>query len=162
MEKVTVLGVGNILLSDEGFGVRVVEHLLSRFTFPENTAVIDGGTMGYELLRFLHGTARLIVVDAINGGHPPGTVYRFTGEEVKAYYRQKVSMHQLGIQEVLAMLDISDHPITEILVLGVQPESLAMSLDLSSIVSPLVETVANEIIERLSAWNISTLPLIKG
>lgn len=159
MEKVTVLGVGNILLSDEGFGVRVVEHLLSRYTFPENVAVFDGGTLGYELLRFLHGTDKLIVVDAINGVHPPGAVYRFTGEEVKAYYRQKVSMHQLGIQEVLAMLDISEHPIAEMLVLGTQPASLDMNFNLSTTVTPLVELVAKEILKQLSAWNITVLSI---
>lgn len=161
MEKVTVLGVGNILLSDEGFGVRVTEYLLRRFRFSDSVEVIDGGTMGYELLRFLHGTDKLILVDAIKGSHPPGTVYRFTGEEVKTYYRQKVSMHQLGIQEVLTMLNISDKPIAEMIVLGVQPASLEMSLDLSHVTAPLVETVSIEIVKQLSIWNISFSPLTK-
>lgn len=161
MEKVTVLGVGNILLSDEGFGVRVVEHLLRCFRFPANVEVIDGGTMGYELLRFLHGTDKLILVDAIKGSHPPGSVYRFTGEEVKTYYSQKVSMHQLGIQEVLTMLNISEKPIAEMVVLGVQPASLEMSLDLSLVTAPLVETISTEIVKQLSVWNIPFSPLTK-
>jgi len=159
MEKVTVLGVGNILLSDEGFGVRVVEHLLSRFRFSESVEVIDGGTMGYELLRFLHGTDKLILVDAIKGSRPPGTIYRFTGEEVKTYYRQKVSMHQLGIQEVLAMLEIGEKPIAQMLVLGIEPASLEMSLSLSPIIAPLVETVSAEIAKQLAAWGLPFFPL---
>ncbi|MCX7781326.1 MAG: HyaD/HybD family hydrogenase maturation endopeptidase [Negativicutes bacterium] len=152
MEKVIVLGIGNLLLSDEGFGVKVVEMLLSKYKIPPGVEIIDGGTMGYELLRFLHGADKLIIIDAINGDKPPGAKYRFAGDEVKTYYRQKVSMHQLGIKEVLAMLDIQQKPIAEIVVLGVQPASLELGCELSSTVAPMTEIIAEEIISQLAAW----------
>jgi hydrogenase maturation protease len=159
MEKIIILGVGNILLADEGFGVRVVEELLRHYRFPDHVEVIDGGTMGYELIRFLYGADKLILIDAIDGAGQPGTLYRFTGEEVKEYYRQKVSMHQLGIQEVLAMLEISNKQIAEVVVLGVQPVSLEMGFELSEPVLPQVTKVTEQVLAQLYDWGISIFPL---
>ncbi|MBP1765835.1 MAG: hydrogenase expression/formation protein [Firmicutes bacterium] len=99
-DKITVLGVGNILLQDEGVGVRVVEEMTRRFAFPENVEVLDGGTLGMELMRFLLGTDKLIIIDAIDGSLPPGSIYEFEKENVKKYFREKVSVHDLGIQDV--------------------------------------------------------------
>lgn len=75
MEKIVVLGIGNILMQDEGFGVRVVEELTRRYTFPDTVEVLDGGTLGMELLRFIKGADRLLIIDAINGGSEPGAFF---------------------------------------------------------------------------------------
>ena len=72
MKRITVLGIGNILLQDEGFGVKVVDELLRRYRFPDEVQVLDGGTLGMELMRFITGSAKLLVVDAIAGEGPPG------------------------------------------------------------------------------------------
>jgi len=87
MDKNVILGIGNILMQDEGFGVRVVEELARRHTFPDNVEVLDGGTLGMELMRFIKGADRLIIIDAVNGGGVPGDFYHFTKEEVKAYFK---------------------------------------------------------------------------
>ncbi|HAK73215.1 MAG TPA: hydrogenase HupD, partial [Sporomusaceae bacterium] len=92
--KITVLGIGNILLQDEGFGVRVIERLGQRFTFSSDVQLLDGGTLGMELMRFLAGTEKLILVDAISGNQVPGTQYDFRNDQVKAYFKDKVSMHE--------------------------------------------------------------------
>lgn len=158
MDKIIVLGIGNILISDEGFGVRVVEKLQECYKFPDNVQLLDGGTMGYELLYRLIGIQKLILIDAVNGDAAPGTLFRFSGPEVNAYYSQKVSMHQLGIQEVLAMLEITDNTVPDLLVLGVQPASLEFGLDLSPIIEAAAETVAAQVIRQLKDWQIPVAP----
>lgn len=156
MEKnwVTILGVGNTLLQDEGFGVRVIEEMTRRFSFPAHVQVLDGGTLGMELLRFLKGSEKLIIVDAIVGGEPPGTVYQFNNDQVKAYFKEKVSAHELGIQDVLAVMEVLDEPISEMAVLGVQPASLEVSLELTPVVSSRIEDVIARVIAQLKQWDV--------
>ncbi len=153
-DKITVLGVGNILLQDEGVGVRVVEEMTRRFTFPENVEVLDGGTLGMELMRFLMGTDKLILIDAIDGSLPPGSIYEFEKENVKKYFREKVSVHDLGIQDVLASLDVLEKPLKELVVVGVQPAVVDVGLDLTPIVAPAVETVIAKVLALLAAWKV--------
>lgn len=154
MKLTTVLGIGNILLRDEGFGVRVVEELTRRYRFPAAVQVLDGGTLGMDLLRFIAGSERLVIVDAIAGGGPPATFYRLAGEEVKAYFRDKVSLHELGIKDVLAVLAATDRPVAEVVVLGVEPASLDIGLDLTPEVAAAVEPVAAAVIAELAAWQL--------
>ena len=93
----TILGVGNIILSDEGFGVRVVEYLEKNFTFPDNVQLIDGGTLGVELTHFITGTKRLLIIDSIDGGAEAGATFHLRGDEIKAHFAQKISAHEVGI-----------------------------------------------------------------
>ncbi|MDT8901905.1 HyaD/HybD family hydrogenase maturation endopeptidase [Anaeroselena agilis] len=153
-KQITVLGIGNILLKDEGFGVRVVEELLGRYRFPAAVQVLDGGTLGMDLLRFLTGTKRLVVVDAIDGGGPPGTFYRFAGDEVKAYFREKVSLHELGIKDVLAVLEATGRAIEEVVVLGVQPESLDLGLELTPVAAAVLPDTVAAVLAELDRWQV--------
>lgn len=156
-EKITVLGVGNILMQDEGFGVRVVEKLLAEYSFPEHVQILDGGTLGMELLRFLLETDKLILVDAVNGGLPPGSLYQFDHDQVKAYFKEKVSMHELGIQDVLAILEVVGKPTKEIRVLGVQPEVLDIGLELTPLVAGTLEDVVEKLLFILSEWQVEVV-----
>jgi hydrogenase maturation protease len=148
-----VLGVGNILLSDEGFGVRVAEALLQRFRFPDDVEVLDGGTLGIELMRFLDGAERLILVDAIHGTEP-GSFREIRGEAVHLYFREKTSLHELGIQEVLASLVVMEKPISEIVVIGVVPLSLEISLDLTPLIAARIDEAVASVIRQLADWNL--------
>ena len=154
MKPITVLGIGNILLQDEGYGVRVVENLSKRYRFPDDVQVLDGGTLGMELVRFLAGTKRLLIVDAINGDSPPGTFYRLTGEEVQAYFQEKVSMHELGIKDVLAVLGVTGQPVEEVVIIGVQPESLDIGLDLTPAVAATMDRVIAAGLAELVRWQV--------
>jgi hydrogenase maturation protease len=156
MAGTVVLGVGNILLSDEGFGVRVAELLQARCRFPDDVKVLDGGTLGMELMRFLEGTQRLILIDAVHGPSEPGSFHEIRGDLVHLYFQEKVSLHELGIQEVLASLTIMDKPIKEIVVFGVVPVSLEIGLALTPPVSARLEEAAERVIQQLESWNIST------
>ncbi len=154
MKPITVLGVGNILLQDEGFGVRVVEKLIERYRFPDDVQVLDGGTLGLELVRFLAGTRRLLIVDAINGDGISGTFYRLADEEVQAYFQEKVSMHELGIKDVLAVLGVTGQPVKEVVIIGVQPESLEVGLDLTPVVARAMDGVITAICAELQRWQV--------
>ena len=100
--RIVVLGAGNILLSDQGLGVRVIERLPWRYSLPPEVGIIDGGTCGMERLKDLEGLDALVMVDAIRAGTPPGTLIRFTGDAVPVFFRTKLSPHQIGLCDVLA------------------------------------------------------------
>ena len=156
-DRITVLGVGNILLKDEGVGVRVVEEMTRRYTFPENVEVLDGGTLGMELMRFLMGTDKLIIVDAIDGSLPPGSIYQFEKEAVKTYFREKISVHDLGIQDVLAALDVLEKPLQELVVMGVQPAVIDVGLELTPVVAQSVEPVITKVLALLADWKVEVI-----
>ena len=153
MAKTVVLGVGNILLSDEGFGVRVAEALSQRFRFPDAVEVLDGGTLGIELMRFLDGAQRLILIDAIHGAEP-GSFRIIHGDDVRLYFQEKVSLHEMGIQEVLASLVVMEKPIAEIVVIGVVPQSLEIGLDLTPLVASRIDEATDSVIRQLHDWGL--------
>lgn len=123
--RVLVLGIGNLLWADEGFGVRAVEHLRDHYELPDNVAMLDGGTQGIYLVQNVREADILVVFDAVDYGLPGGTLKRVEGEEVPKFLGcKKVSLHQTGFQEVLAMAEMfGDYP-AHLLLVGVQPVEL--------------------------------------
>ena len=123
--KVLILGIGNVLWADEGFGVRVVEEIARRYRFGPNVRLLDGGTQGIYLVDQVRWADVLVVFDAVDYGLPPGTLKRVEGEEVPRFMgAKKMSLHQTGFQEVLAMADLmGDYP-EHLLLIGVQPVEL--------------------------------------
>jgi len=120
-----VLGIGNVLWADEGFGVRAAEALHATYGLPPNVRVMDGGTQGMFLLSYVRDASRLLVFDAIDFGLEPGTLRLIRNEDVPAYMgAKKVSMHQTGFQEVLAAARLTgDYP-ESLALIGVQPVEL--------------------------------------
>ncbi len=124
-ERILVLGIGNILWADEGFGVRVVEELHARYELPEHVTALDGGTQGLYLLPYLEEADAVIIVDAIDYGLPPATLKQLRDDEVPAVLgTRKVSLHQTGFQEVLALLRFRGCAPERLRLVGVQPERL--------------------------------------
>lgn len=120
-----ILGIGNILWADEGFGIRAVEALNEQYTFPPEVRVMDGGTQGIFLLPWVRGASRLLIFDAVDFGLPPATLKLVRGDDVPRYMgAKKVSMHQAGFQEVLSTADLSGELPGEIALVGMQPEIL--------------------------------------
>ena len=155
--EITVLGVGNTILSDEGFGVRVVEYMQKNFTFPDNVQLVDGGTLGVELLHFVTGTQKLLIVDSIDGGVEPGTTFHLRDDEIHKHFAQKISAHEVGIQDVLTMLELTDKKIPHVELIGAQPFSLEAGTELTEQMSKLVPTFANRAVEILRGWNLEVL-----
>lgn len=154
VSEVTVLGIGNTILSDEGFGVRVVEYLQKNFTFPENVALIDGGTLGVELEHFIIGTQKLLIIDSIDGGAPAGKTFHLQGDEILKHFTQKISAHEIGIQDILTMLEITGKKIPVVELLGAQPYSLDAGVELTAPMQKLVPIFAKKAVEILERWKV--------
>src|SRR5436190_12802940 len=120
-----VLGIGNVLWADEGFGVRAVEALHDAYAFPTGVCLIDGGTQGLYLLNAVMATRRLIIFDAVDYGLPAGTLKVLRDAEVPAWGATKMSMHQTGFQELLALAKLRDRCPVSMLLVGVQPEDIS-------------------------------------
>ena len=149
--RVLVLGAGNILLSDEGIGVRVVEALQQRYQVPEGVEILDGGTCGMDLLDVIAGRDHLILVDAVATGSPPGTIVRLKDDEMPAVFRTKSSPHQLGLQDVLALLRLLDASPANVTVIGVQPASLDIGLALTPVVAARLDEMVDIVADELAA-----------
>lgn len=145
-----ILGVGNILLGDEGIGIRVVEALENRFQFPDEVMILDGGTAGIELLRYIEGRNLLIVIDAMRAGLAPGTVFRVEGEDVAQRFMSKISPHQIGLSDLLAAGILSDMIPQRITLFGIEPENLATGVRLSPVVEASVEKIIASILDELA------------
>ena len=146
---VLVLGMGNILLEDEGLGIRALELLEQRYEIPPQVELLDGGTTGMGLLDDISGRQHVLVLDAVQTGEPPGTLVKLAGDEVPVYFGMRISPHQLGLSDVLATLELSGEQPAGVTVLGLVPLSLEMCLRLSDLVNSrldsLVEAAVNEL-----------------
>jgi len=149
-----VLGLGNILLSDDGVGVRVAERLIERYHFPPEVQVMDGGTLGLDLLGYVEDADRLVVVDALDVGARPGTLARLVDDEVPAFLAPKISPHQMGLADLLAASRLSGHFPDELVLWGVQPESLDVGLELSPTVAAQVESLVERVLAELNRRGI--------
>lgn len=122
---VLILGIGNLLWADEGFGVRALEHLHAHYAFPPNVQLLDGGTQGIYLVQHVEAADILVVFDAVDYGLPPGTLKEVRDEEVPHFMGvKKMSLHQTGFQEVLAMAQLLGRYPAHLLLVGVQPVEL--------------------------------------
>ena len=151
---VTILGVGNVILTDEGFGVRAAEYLDHHYTFPDNVQIVDGGTLGIELTQYVTGTNKLLVIDSINGGAEPGTVFRFHNDAIMEHFQDELSAHEVGIQDVLALLTVTGHKIPEVIVIGAQPFDLEAGVGLSDGMQALLPQIVEQILKDLRDWGI--------
>lgn len=122
--EVLVLGIGNLLWADEGFGVRAVEALHAAYAFPAEVALADGGTLGLGLLDYVESSRRVLVFDAIDDGLAPGTLKMLRGAEVPRWGARKMSPHQNGFNDVLALAQLHGRAPESIVAIGVQPALL--------------------------------------
>jgi hydrogenase maturation protease len=119
--RITILGLGNILQRDEGFGVWFLRHLETAYRFPENVRLIDGGTLGYGLLDTVTACERLLVIDIIKSNDAPGTLYRFSQQEMELALPDPTSAHEVEFLDVLGMAEMMEE-LPETIFLCVAPE----------------------------------------
>ena len=147
-----VIGIGNILLRDEGVGVRVVMELERRvaqghLAAPPGTRFVDGGTLGLELLPMLTDASALVLVDAVNLGGPPGTVSVLRGEEIEGTLAGHVSPHQVGVADLVAAARLMGVMPRDSSLVGIQPAAIDIGLDLT----PQVEAAVLDAMTRVGA-----------
>ncbi len=148
-ENILVLGIGNILYTDEGFGVRVAEKLSSLYEFAENVSIMDGGVLGMNLLGVISEADRLIVVDAVKNNGNAGDMYRIEGEEIPLRMRAKNSLHQVDFLEALTMCQALDK-VPETVILGVEPGDIeTLGLELTPVVQEKIDKMMNLVLAEL-------------
>lgn len=157
-KRIVVLGIGNILLSDEGVGVRAVEALRERWLLPDDVEVIDGGTSGMELLEDLSRAGVLIVADAVKTGGSPASVVRIAGDDVPVFFRARLSPHQVGLSDVLADLAFLGEAPRETILFGIQPVSMATGMTLTPDVAQRLPELVAGIVAELLAHGVDVQP----
>ena len=155
LPQIMVLGVGCKLLTDEGFGVHVVEKLMADYDFPENVSIIDGGVLGVNLLGVISEADHLIVVDVIRNGGKPGTLYRLEGEEIPARITAKNSLHQIDFLEALTLCQALDK-IPEAVIIGVEPEDMTTyGIELTPAIAAKTDAMIDMVFKELEQFEIS-------
>lgn len=155
--RVVVLGAGNVLLSDEGLGVRAIERLPLAYALPPEVEIIDGGTCSMEMLEDLERLDALIMVDAIRSGEAPGTLLRLSGDAVPVFFRTKLSPHQIGLCDVLATLELLGRAPKYTAILGVEPQSLALGMELSPAVEAAMPTLLRMVVDELAGLGLDVV-----
>jgi len=145
-----VLGVGNILLSDEGIGVHVIEALKER-DLPPDVEVLDGGTASLELLNILANRDKVIIIDAVEGGGEPGTIYRFTPDDIKYRSTTFTSLHQISLMETLTDAKYLGIAPKSIVILGIEPKEMELGLEMTPEATAVVPRVVELVLAELEA-----------
>ena len=154
---VLVLGLGNILLGDEGLGVRAAERLADRVVLPDGVDVVDGGTSGFDLIEILAGRDHVIVLDAVDAEAGPGTLVRLSRSAIPIGWQTKQSHHQLGLGDVLAALALLDLAPGGMTVLGLVPEDLELGLSLSPTIAARLDDLVDAAVAELRGLGIAVM-----
>ncbi|MEJ5260079.1 MAG: hydrogenase maturation protease [Anaerohalosphaeraceae bacterium] len=149
--RTLILGIGNILLGDEGIGVRVIEHLRN-LSLPDSVDILDGGTSGADLLDTLCSYERVILIDAINGNYPPGTIVQMTPDELLPPNPSALSLHDLDLPQTLAMAKMLGQAPKDIIIIGIQPEIIACTMELSPRLKRLLPEITKLVLSLLNSF----------
>jgi len=150
--NVLVLGLGNILLSDEGAGVKAVEELQRRYDCSDAVEIIDGGTMGLELLPYFEERSHILIVDAVKTGKKPGSIVRI--DDPPAYFSSKTSPHQIGLADVMGVAVITNKLPRNITLFGIEPKQLSTGLSLSTEVEQNLSRLVDMVVAELKTIGI--------
>jgi hydrogenase maturation protease len=146
-------------MSDDGAGVKVIQLLAENYRFPPDVTVLDGGTLGLDLLPRLEGIDRLLIVDAVETGNAPGSLIRLSGEEIPIIMETKLSPHQMGLKDLIAVSILQGVKPPEMVLLGVQPECIELGLDLSPSVEAQLDELVQRVLQELGTWGIRVEPV---
>jgi hydrogenase maturation protease len=148
--KTLIFGAGNLLLSDEGFGVHFIQYLQKHYCFPEEIELYDGGTLGIMVTHMLEDADHVYLVDVIDAKGEPGDIYRYEKEDfMLGRLPIKMSPHQIGIQEVLTLSDLRDRCPDKVSLFGIIPQSYDAGVELSQLLSEMLPGLAELVVEEL-------------
>lgn len=154
-DRVVVIGVGNPLMRDDGFGLAVLEALLAGWDVPAGVELVDGGTWGMNLLPLIEDASALILVDAINAAAPPGAEIVLEHDQLPRYLATKISPHEIDLRDVLALAELRGRLPARTVALGVQPRRVELGEGLTPLIAARVASTAKRVAERLEAWGLA-------
>jgi hydrogenase maturation protease len=154
IKQITVLGLGSIILKDEGFGVHFIRWFSERYTLGNDVRILDGGTLGYRLLDIVTSSSYLIVVDCIKLDEDPGAIYRFTQDEMRLKMPDPTTAHEVEFPDVLSMADLMDE-CPQVIFLCIVPESYGtMELEMTPTMTAAFPAMESLLIKELRQLGI--------
>jgi hydrogenase maturation protease len=152
--KVAVIGLGNLLLRDEGLGVHAVEALEKNYLFPEEVRLIDGGTLGLDLLPLIEGMEKILFLDAADLKREPGDITVVEDREIPSFLEPKLSFHHVGLADLLFASRLVGNPPAKVVLVGMQPETMEMGLELSAPVVRRFGELLETVVGKLREWGL--------
>ncbi len=150
-KPVLVVGVGNLIQRDDGFGVHAVRALVEE-GLPDNVDLFDGGSLGPEMLPWLEGRKKIVFIDAVNADMEPGTIFRFEPHDLQYHMEEKTSIHQIGLIDTLSMAELMGEVPNDVVIIGVQPKIIDWGEDLSpeleNVIPKVINLVKKEILKN--------------
>lgn len=148
------MGLGNILLMDEGVGVHAVNAFQQQYRVPDYVEIVDGGAAGLDLLPFIDGREKLLMVDAVNFDREPGYIDILQNDAIPAKFGVKASLHHLGLMDVLSIVKLSNTSPKEICLIGIQPKSMELGLDMTPEIWDKINALVERMVSKLREWNV--------
>lgn len=152
-KQIKIIGIGNTLYSDEGVGVHIIPYLEEALAEYPDIEIVEGATDGMKLLEPVEEADYLIIIDAINAQRPGGELITIRNEELPQYFGIKMSIHQVGFQEVLFAARLQERLPEEMVMFGIQPASLELGVELSEIVKQNLPKLVANVIEQVQYWS---------
>lgn len=153
--NILVLGVGNVLYRDEAVGVKTVLKMQEEYVFPENVRIMDGGTLGMQLMDELMNSDLTVIIDIVKGGHEPGTLYRLEGEDLRKSMSFSDSLHQTDLVDTLIYCDLAGHR-PDCVVIGVEPEDWkSLDLEMSPKIAEAMPRIIQEVLKELEKHGVA-------
>lgn len=161
-KRILVLGVGNLLFTDEGIGVCAVDELERLYDVSDNVTIMEGGTLGTRLMDPIMNCDLLIVLDAVLGDGPPGSIYRLTGDDLRKSMAFKDSMHQTDLVDTLIMCEIVGHR-PDAVIIGMEPSDYhTMHVGISEVAkerqAALIGFALEEVVKAGGSYNLKAIP----
>jgi len=153
--KVVILGVGNILLTDEGFGVRVIEALEQHYKFPDNVMLVNGGVQGFNLVDIICKADQLVIIDVIKKDRNPGSLYRIDANDIPQTINEIQSLHQVNLLTVLSLCQALGS-LPETIIFGIEPKDTeTVGFDLTPTTRTQINKIIDMVLIELSRLNVS-------
>ncbi len=153
-EQIAVVGIGNLLLTDDGIGIHALRELEARYLFPDHVYLLDGGTMGLDLLPFIEGKERILFLDAVNFRKGPGTIGELNDGEIPAFFATKLSVHQIALPDLLGAGKLLGTLPEQMCLIGIEPESIETGYGLSPTLGKRLEAYLMAVTKKLSEWGV--------
>jgi hydrogenase maturation protease len=152
--KTVIMGAGNVLMGDDGIGVHVIKAMKEQGGLPDGVELIDAGTATLDAFSMLEGVDRLIIVDAVKSGAAPGTIYRFSPEDVSQTSSRKISLHQMSLLETLRASKMLGVRPPDVTIIGVEPKTIAaetcLSKEIAAQIPKIIDTIRSLLGESLA------------
>lgn len=155
--RTCLIGLGNILMQDDGVGVHAAMKIEKRFRFTPEIDIVDGGTLGLTLLPLIGDYDRVLFVDAVEAGLEPGAIVVREGEQVPAFMESQVSVHQAGLADLMYAARLSGVVPPAVCLVGIQPQSISLGLETTVLLKDKQEELIRTVLAKLGAWGIAAV-----